>query len=639
MKFKSIKAVSVLAVGLAAGLLFSTSAYAEVYTEKTGGGRADTIYIAGNPDRYPVEYFDMDSETYQGLVPELLELISQETEIDFTYISAGSENLQKSLYKNHQVDMVTAIASTDAAFANMEREVILTTEVDGEIIEYGIGFTEVISHVKKDRILNALSEISEAQKTGLLIKNVRTDLLSAQKRFAVIATIVILLAVGTTAAVLTTVIRKRKKKLQIDRMIDAETGIGNSDYYTYAFENLISEQAKNLYSLAYISFDTKLFEEQKGDGAADEIVKYAATKLSAGLRTGDYLFYLQQGTFALLFQAENEEIADRRMSELVAGVNKYVSGYVADSKELFKAGYCRFCDSAGIDAETAVYNAKQGYKYAAANDLPYYIGSKDQIAANRKAQRLMEQIDDGLKNDEFKLYMQFFLDAKTEKLCGAEVLSRWQNSEYGLLRPSEYIDILSKNGKIVEHDYKIFEKVCAILEKWNQPPFDRIFLSCNFTRLSVSNKDFAKRLAEISQNFNFSRSRLVVEITENSLNSNADIVSENIRQLRTFGFQVAIDDMGTGISSLADIYDNEIDYVKIESDFVSSCVTERRRKMLSNLILLAHNAGAGVICEGVETAEQLKMLQDMECDILQGFYHSRVLPFSECERFFLSKLD
>lgn len=151
--------------------------------------------------------------------------------------------------------------------------------------------------------------------------------------------------------------------------------------------------------------------------------------------------------------------------------------------------------------------------------------------------------------------------------------------------------------------------------------------------------DFAKRLAEISQNFNFSRSRLVVEITENSLNSNADIVSENIRQLRAFGFQVAIDDMGAGISSLADIYDNEIDFVKIGSDFVASCVTERRRKMLNNLILLAHNAGARVICEGVETAEQLKMLQDMECDVMQGFYHSRVLPFPECERFFLSKLN
>lgn len=113
------------------------------------------------------------------------------------------------------------------------------------------------------------------------------------------------------------------------------------------------------------------------------------------------------------------------------------------------------------------------------------------------------------------------------------------------------------------------------------------------------------------------------------------IIGLNIKYSE-YGFKVAIDDMRTGFSSLADIYDNEIDIVKIEREFISSCVTDRRRHMLGNIIELVHNAGAAVICEGIETPEQLEMLKSLNCDMTQGFYNSRVLPLPECESFFLS---
>ncbi len=628
---KIFKKMTVLGLTFLFFVLFGLSAFAEIFTVKTGGGNKASLYVAGNPDLYPIEYYDSDSETYKGLIPDMLREVSKKTGIDFTYISAGDTSNQKNLCKNNQVEIVTSIKSSNTDFEKLEKVTVFTAEYENETAEYCIGFTQLMPESEKQSIMDALSEISQSRKSGWLIDNAKADLLRSKKRLYFILAAVLLFS-AAAVSVTVVLVKKRKRRIKADEMVNVKTGVGNAKYYVYAFENLISEKAKNIYNLAYIACDTGRYDNVESGASLADVEKYAATKLSQLLNLCDYLSHISDGAFVMLFQAENGDIADRRVSELVLSLNKYLSGFVKDA-DVFKAGYCLFCDNAGIDAETAVYNAKQGYLYALSNGLPYYIGTKNQIAKNKKAEKLATQIDVALEKGEFKPYVQFFAESRTSAFCGAEVLSRWQNSQYGLLRPDEYIDILNKSGKIVEHDYKIFEAVCAILERWNSPPFDKMFLSCNFTRNSVSDPEFVGKLISISEKYDFARNRLAVEITENTLSINSKTVSENIKQLRKYGFLVAIDDMGAGFSSLADIYDNEVDLVKIERSFVTSCITERRKEMLGNIISLIHNAGARVICEGAETEQQVDMLKSIGCDIIQGFYYSRVLPFSECEKF------
>ena len=111
------------------------------------------------------------------------------------------------------------------------------------------------------------------------------------------------------------------------------------------------------------------------------------------------------------------------------------------------------------------------------------------------------------------------------------------------------------------------------------------------------------------------------------------VVSENIRKCRESGFKVAIDDMGAGFSSIVDLYDNEIDFVKIDGAFISCCMSERQQVMLSNMIQLVHQSGAQVLCEGVETGKQAEFLSKIHCDMMQGFYFSKILPLVECKKF------
>ncbi len=635
--FKRI--ISACAVTVLSLVMLCTAAFAEVFTESTGGGRADTVFVAGSSDRYPIEYYDRETESYKGLFPDILNEISKKTGISFTYISAGSHDRRKSLYKNRQVEMVTALADDEFGFGEIETVSVITVQNGEETVDYRIGFTDIIDEDIKSEIIDALSEINESEKTGYIIETAKKNNLRYLKKILIVSAVtvaVLLIAVGVVIAV---VIKKKRKKQAMNRLIDLSTGVGNADYYGYCYDELISEQAKSLYTVILLAFNAAVYEGHQSGLMPSDIDKYAANKLNLMLNDREYVSHLESGCFALLLQAENAAIAEERTEAVVDGVNSYISEFSKSLSGLFKAGYCRLCDHLGADAETALFNAKQGYIYAEANGLKYHIGSKALSDENKRAEDLALQSDDALKNGEFKIYLQFICDGKTGRFCGAEALSRWQNSLYGLLKPHEYIDILSKTGKIVEHDYGVFEKVCRQLEAWNKPPFDKLFITCNFTRLSVSDPTFVDRLCEIAAGYDFDRSRLVIEVTEDVLSVNSKTVSDNIKRLSSLGFKVAIDDMGAGFSSFADIYDNVIDIVKIDRSFIISCVTEHRRQMMSDIISLVHNAGAKVVCEGIETEEQLLMLKGIDCDMMQGFYHSRVLPISECEKFLLSNLE
>lgn len=162
---------------------------------------------------------------------------------------------------------------------------------------------------------------------------------------------------------------------------------------------------------------------------------------------------------------------------------------------------------------------------------------------------------------------------------------------------------------------------------------NNIFLTCNFTRISIAEEDFASRIKEIANKYSFDRNKLVIEITEDSLTANNKQSQKNIAMCKEMGFKIAIDDMGSGFSAISDLYDNDVDVVKIEQSIIHKATTEKRYKLLKALIYLAHDMNARVICEGVETEEHRNIVLKTDCDMMQGFYYSRVLPYREAMNF------
>lgn len=243
----------------------------------------------------------------------------------------------------------------------------------------------------------------------------------------------------------------------------------------------------------------------------------------------------------------------------------------------------------------------------------------------------MESILKGLENNEFKMYLQFIVDNKSKKIVLAEALSRWDNPERGIIGPIHYIDKMKSEGFISRHDFYMFENACRQLEKWNDTEHKDISISCNFTRRTLSEADFADKIKQICDKYNFDKSKLAIEITEDSIEENRELAKRNVMLCKELGFRVYLDDLGSGYTALSNLCDYPIDVVKIDRDLLLKTDTEKGKTLFSGIIVLAHSLNMSVICEGVETEEQNTLVSETACDYIQGWYYSKPIPLEECE--------
>ena len=136
---------------------------------------------------------------------------------------------------------------------------------------------------------------------------------------------------------------------------------------------------------------------------------------------------------------------------------------------------------------------------------------------NKVERQITEKIMSGLKDNEFKMYLQFIVDRQTKRIVSAEALSRWENKDHGILGPASYIEKMEELGIIPELDFYMFDLACRQLEKWNNSPYKDISISCNFTRITLSEDNFAQRLKDVFEKYNFDISKIAIEITEDAM--------------------------------------------------------------------------------------------------------------------------
>ena len=176
------------------------------------------------------------------------------------------------------------------------------------------------------------------------------------------------------------------------------------------------------------------------------------------------------------------------------------------------------------------------------------------IASDKKPplseKKLLKKIKAGFDNNEFQMYLQFIVDNEQKKIVSAETLSRWENSAGEIVFPGAYIGLMEKSGLITTFDYYMFEKVCQKLSQWKGTEFEPLTLSCNITRITISEKDFESKIKEIADKYDFDRRKLLIEITEDSIEKNLVTAMYNIMKVKQLGFRVALDDIGSGYTSL-----------------------------------------------------------------------------------------
>ena len=178
----------------------------------------------------------------------------------------------------------------------------------------------------------------------------------------------------------------------------------------------------------------------------------------------------------------------------------------------------------------------------------------------------------------------------------------------------------------------MYEKVCQKLSQWAGTEFANISISCNFTRITISEADFVAKIQAIAQKYAFDRHKLIMEITEDSIEKNFDVAKENLLAVKALGFTVALDDIGSGYTSLRNICDYPIDMVKLDRTMLLLTDTERGKKLFYGIVDLMHSLELKLVCEGVETQEQEAVALRAGCDLLQGFYYYKPMPAAMLEK-------
>ena len=595
--------------------------------EKT---ESDTVYVAGNPDLFPFEYYDTRSNSYQGILPELYKQISESTGLEFVYIHPGMINQQNRLAKNAQVELVSAYVQGEVETA--ERELILL-RYDGNT-EICVAFTAITPGWVEEAIRSSLENLSAQQVLELSLRVPEPQPEQKLYWWAGIIGGVLLLIIAVLAAVLLWQRKSRKKNTAI-RFIDPLTGIGNQSYFENTFGHCISPANYALYYLGYFSLDIQRIEQYLGVLKAEEIQRYAADVLSHVAADEDFAARIGDGVFLLAFQAPTEEAATTQVTEILNQLNQYEGTFLDENHILFRAGVF-WIDTATLSVETAVFNARQGYNAAAHNQCPYVF--VDQALLNRETTKieLQRKLLGAFEKHEFLLYMQMIVD-QNEKIIGAEALTRWQSREKGLLSPGAFIEPLKSAGLIDKLDFYILEETCKQLEQWSITGKEHLWMSCNFTRLTVSRNDFAERFQDVLGRYQFPHDCLIIELTEDSLMDNTTVAYRNILEFKKMGCKIALDDLGSGYSSLQDLCDYPIDIIKIDRHVLLKSTTPRGNALLQGLTKLGHDLGMKVLCEGVEGEKEKQRVCEAGCDYIQGFYYSRVLPKDEADLFYMRK--
>lgn len=606
---------------------FSVSAAVEYTSEPTGG---KTVYVAGNPDMYPIEYYDSSTKTYKGILPDLYAEISESTGLGFTYIRSGSKNEQNRLAKNKQAEIISAHIKGEVGELN-DSILLVSFEKDGETVEVCIGFTDIADSSVSSPVKEAIEKITDSELLALALQTAVQTPKTVSVRWLIIGIIVLLVVIAVLVALAVKNKIKTQRNLQ-DKLTDPLTGIGNDKYFEQNFYHFITPASYSLYYITYISLNLQRVEKYFSTTETEEIERCAANILSSFAGELDFVARIGSGVFLCAFQCPSEEEMGVRATELLDKLNAYKEKFFEKCRAHFRAGIFHL-NSANIPFETALLNSRQAYIFAHQNKLPYTFATAEFLNKEATKSKLQRKLADAIKNNEFKLYMQFIVDAKSGGIKGAEALSRWHNPEDGVLLPTSYIDAMITSG-IIEHlDFHIFEEVCRQLEKWSKTDKKHLWISCNFTRATVSKSNYFKRFEEIVNKYSFERNKLIIELTEDALADNKAVAFQNILACKKLGFKVALDDLGSGCSSFRDLCDYPIDMIKIDRHIVAKSITPRGNALLRGIVKFAHDLEIKVLCEGVETEKENINSKNAECDYIQGYYYSHVLPQEETDAF------
>ena len=429
-----------------------------------------------------------------------------------------------------------------------------------------------------------------------------------------------------------------EEQLRHQAVTDHLTGLNNRSGFKAAFRMALerARRARKSVALMFIDLDHfKRINDTLGHGVGDFLLNAVAQRLRECVRSYDIVSRIGGDEFSVVLDAMDDaagaaHVAGKILTALNLPFRLEDGMQVTISASIGIASYPECTDDVDLlmqAAGVAMYQAKSDGR----NLYHFYLPEMNAKARHRLM--LEQALRVAVEDDEFFLHYQPQVDIASGRVVGFEALLRWDHQRIGRVAPSTFVPMLEETGLIIPMGQWVFSTGCRQRHAWGGMLPEQCSLSVNLSPRQFADKNLVPQIRRVLEMNQLPAYQLEIELTESMLMSNTEHTRGLLRSLKDLGLKLSVDDFGTGYSSLAYLKQFALDALKIDKQFIDHLTTSRKDKAIArSIIQLGHNLGMQVVAEGVETAHQVEVLQQLGCDVVQGFYFGRPVPAGEVTR-------
>jgi diguanylate cyclase (GGDEF)-like protein/PAS domain S-box-containing protein len=428
--------------------------------------------------------------------------------------------------------------------------------------------------------------------------------------------------------------RRYQEELEHQANFDTLTGLPNRNLLHDRLKQAVvyARRYNKPMAVAFIDLDNfKLVNDSLGHSAGDRLLTTVADRLKTTVRTSDTAARLSGDEFVLiLFDQADDATIQNTMQRILNEVSLPCRLEDRDFYVSCSIGYSMFPKDGETDeallknADAAMYHAKE----AGRNNFQAYTPDMETKATERL--EISGDLRLALENNEFHLCYQPRVCLKDGHIIGVEALIRWQHPRLGMVSPADFIPIAEESGLIAPIGEWALRTACSQAKAWLGQGLPPITMSVNLSARQFVKKDLVPSIEKILADTGLPADLLELELTESLIMHNAELFIITLGNLKALGIKLAVDDFGTGFSSLAYLKRFPIDRLKIDRSFVHNVAEDQDSSAIARAVIhLGHSMGLIVLAEGVETPEELYFLRTHNCDELQGYFFSKPLLADE----------
>lgn len=377
--------------------------------------------------------------------------------------------------------------------------------------------------------------------------------------------------------------------------------------------------------VAIIQFDIRKFKivnDLYGEKFGDEILDFINTGLGEVCTEDQYYINLRSDVFMIV----TEYVREQELVDLIRRLDERIRRFHDVKLQLSYGIYTvedRQMELRQMEDRAAM--ARKAAKNNVITNIVFYREQFKESLYNRKF--IEENMQAAITERQFMMYLQPKYSITQNRIIGAEALVRWKHPERGMIFPDQFIPIIEENGFIQKVDYYIWAEACCFIRRCEMNGIRPCPISVNVSRVHLRGDECIEVLSEMIKSTGITKSLLELEITETADDQQ---ISKKAFELKEEGFTLLMDDFGSGYSSLNILLETPFDVVKLDRKFIENMMlSDKGRMILEQVVLMVDRLKLGLLAEGVETREQVKLLESIGCDQVQGYYYAKPMPEDE----------